>query len=133
MNVDVPRSVAYVALEAPGSTGDWTMRGSITQGDVSSWILAGSYVRHAQSASRLRGRRVHAMQQYLGGNGEALAAMRDTSRNVGCAVCVRLVDDRAERARGLWRQVRALRLPRRSRFVESAREHRHQAVASVTA
>ena len=83
MNVDVPRSVAYVALEAPGSAGDWTMRGSITQGDVSSWILAGSYMRHTQTRHAYEAGVSYAMQQYLGGNGEALAAMRDTSRNVG--------------------------------------------------
>jgi hypothetical protein len=83
MNVDVPRSIAYVALEAPGSAGDWTMRGSITQGDVSSWILAGSYLRHAQAGHAYEAGVSYAMQQYLGGNGEALAAMRDTSRNVG--------------------------------------------------
>ena len=83
MNVDVPRSVAYVALEAPGSAGDWTMRGSITQGDVSSWILAGSYMRHTQARHAYEAGVSYAMQQYLGGNGEALAAMRDTSRNVG--------------------------------------------------
>jgi hypothetical protein len=83
MNVDVPRSIAYVALEAPGSSGDWTMRGSITQGDVSSWILAGSYLRHAQAGHAYEAGVSYAMQQYLGGNGDALAAMRDTSRNVG--------------------------------------------------
>jgi Carboxypeptidase regulatory-like domain/TonB dependent receptor len=83
MNVAVPRSVAYVALEAPGSAGDWTMRGSITQGDVSSWILAGSYMRHTQARHAYEAGVSYAMQQYLGGNGEALAAMRDTSRNVG--------------------------------------------------
>ena len=83
MNVDVPRSVAYVALEAPGSAGDWTMRGSITQGDVSSWILAGSYLRHTQARHAYEAGVSYAMQQYFGGNGEALAAMRDTSRNVG--------------------------------------------------
>ena len=83
MNADVPRSIAYVALEAPGVTGDWTMRGSIIQGDVSSWILAGSYVRHAQESHAYEAGVSYAMQQYLGGNAEALAAMRDTSRNVG--------------------------------------------------
>jgi len=83
MNVDVPRSIAYVALEAPGSAGDWTMRGSITQGDVASWILAGSYIRHTQARHAYEAGVSYAMQQYLGGNGEALAAMRDTSRNVG--------------------------------------------------
>jgi hypothetical protein len=83
MNVDVPRSIAYVALEAPGANGDWTMRGSIVQGDVSSWILAGSYERDAQATHAYQAGVSYAMQQYLGGNGEALAAMRDTSRNVG--------------------------------------------------
>ena len=83
MNVDVPRSIAYVALEAPGVSGDWTMRGSIIQGDVSSWILAGSYVRHAQAAHAYEAGVSYAMQQYFGGNGEALVATRDTSRNVG--------------------------------------------------
>lgn len=83
MNVDVPRSIAYVALEAPGPAGDWTMRGSITEGDVSSWILAGSYVRHTQARHAYEAGVSYAMQQYLGGNGEALAAMRDTGRNVG--------------------------------------------------
>ena len=83
MNVDVPRSIAYVALEAPGVSGDWTMRGSIIQGDVSSWILAGSYARHHEATHAYEAGVSYAMQQYLGGNGEALAAMRDTSRNVG--------------------------------------------------
>jgi hypothetical protein len=83
MNVDVPRSVAYVALEAPGRSGDWTMHGSIIQGDVSSWILAGSFARDARATHAYEAGVSYAMQQYLGGNGEALAAMRDTSRNVG--------------------------------------------------
>lgn len=83
MNVDVPRSIAYVALQAPGAAGDWTMRGSITQGDVASWILAGSYVRHAQAGHAYEAGVSYAMQQYLGGNAQALSAMRDTSRNVG--------------------------------------------------
>jgi hypothetical protein len=83
MNVDVPRSIAYVALEAPAANGDWTMRGSIIQGDVSSWILAGSFTHHAPATHAYEAGVSYAMQQYLGGNGEALAAMRDTSRNVG--------------------------------------------------
>ncbi len=130
MNVDVPRSIAYVALEAPGSVGDWTMRGSITQGDVSSWILAGSYMRHTQARHAYEAGVSYAIQQYLGGNGEALAAMRDTSRNVGSTVCLRLVDDRAECARRLRRQVCALRLPGRSGAVEPTRQHRDQTVAA---
>ena len=83
MNADMPRSVAYVALEAPGPSGDWMMRGSITQGDLASWILAGSYLRRAPAAHAYEAGVSYAMQRYLGGNGEALAAMRDGSRNVG--------------------------------------------------
>ena len=83
MNVDVPQSIAYVALEAPSTGGDWTMRGSIIQGNVSSWILAGSYVRHADAAHAYEAGVSYAMQQYLGGTGQALAAIRESSRNVG--------------------------------------------------
>ncbi|HLG55792.1 MAG TPA: TonB-dependent receptor [Vicinamibacterales bacterium] len=82
-NAGVPRSVAYVALEAPGARGDWMMRGSITQGDLASWILAGSYVRHAQAVHSYEAGVSYAMQRYMGGNADALAAIRDGSRNVG--------------------------------------------------
>ena len=39
----VPRGVAYLSLAAPTAGGEWTMRGAMTQGDLASWILAGSY------------------------------------------------------------------------------------------
>jgi carboxypeptidase family protein/TonB-dependent receptor-like protein len=83
LNGPTPRGVAYVAIEAPGATGDWTMRGTMTQGDLASWILAGSYIRHQPSAHVYEAGVSYATQRYLGGNGEALAAMRDGSRNVG--------------------------------------------------
>jgi hypothetical protein len=83
MNVDVPKSVAFVSLEAPGASGDWTMRGTMTQGDLASWILAGSYARHTPAAHAYETGVSYGTQRYLGGNGDALAAMRDGSRNVG--------------------------------------------------
>jgi hypothetical protein len=83
LNGLVPRGVAYLALAAPGASGDWTMRGTVTQGDLASWILAGSYVRHRPAAHGYEAGVSYSMQRYLGGNGEALAAMRDGSRNVG--------------------------------------------------
>ena len=61
----------------------------------------------------------HGMQRYLGGNGDALAAMRDGSRNVG-AVRIRQLADRASGAGQLRGQIRALRLPDGPRLVESA-------------
>jgi hypothetical protein len=83
MNVDVPTSVAFLSLEAPGAQGDWTMRGTVTQGDLASWILAGSYTRHSPAVHAYEAGVSYGMQRYLGGNGDALAAMRDGSRNVG--------------------------------------------------
>ena len=83
MNVDLPKSVAFVSLEAPGAQGDWTMRGTVTQGDLASWILAGSYTRHTPSVHAYEAGVSYGMQRYLGGNGDALAAIRDGSRVVG--------------------------------------------------
>ena len=78
-----PRGVAYLAIAAPGTSGDWTMRGTMTQGDLASWILAGSYIRHQPATHAYEAGVSYSMQRYIGGNGEALAAMRDGSRNVG--------------------------------------------------
>ncbi|MGH9330651.1 MAG: TonB-dependent receptor domain-containing protein [Vicinamibacterales bacterium] len=78
-----PRGVAYLAIGAPAGLGDWTVRAALTQGDVSSWILSGSYI--------ARGTRTHAFdlgmsygaQQYKDGNPAALALASDGNRHVG--------------------------------------------------
>jgi hypothetical protein len=82
-NGQAPRGVAYLSIAAPGPSGDWTMRGTLTQGDLASWIVAGSFVRHQPATHAYEAGVSYSMQRYLGGNGEALAAMRDGSRNVG--------------------------------------------------
>jgi hypothetical protein len=80
----VPRGIAYLAIGAPiGRDADWSVKGAMTQGDVSSWVVAGSY------ASRGTGRHVfdagmsYSTQRYEGGNPVALAAVTDGARNVG--------------------------------------------------
>ena len=78
-----PRGLAYISIEAPGTNGDWRMRGTLTQGDLASWIVAGSYVRHQPATHAYEAGVSYSMQRYLGGNGQALTAMRDGSRNVG--------------------------------------------------
>jgi outer membrane receptor protein involved in Fe transport len=83
LNGPTPRGLAYLSIEAPGEAGDWRMRGTLTQGDLASWIVAGSYVRHQPATHAYEAGVSYSMQRYLGGNGEALAAMRDGSRNVG--------------------------------------------------
>ncbi|HEY6361052.1 MAG TPA: TonB-dependent receptor, partial [Vicinamibacterales bacterium] len=79
----VPRGVAYLSLAAPTGGGEWAMRGAMTQGDLASWILAGSYVRRAGAAHEYEAGLSYGMQRYLGGNADALAAMTDGSRNAG--------------------------------------------------
>jgi hypothetical protein len=82
-NGDLPRGVAYLALAAPTVGGEWRMRGMMTQGDLASWILAGSYLRSGPAAHRYQAGLSYGMQRYQGGNANALAAMRDGSRNAG--------------------------------------------------
>jgi hypothetical protein len=84
MGVDAPQGIAYVSVTAPGASGDWTLRGTITQGDLASWMVASSYVRHVQeSAHQYEAGFSYSMQRYMGGNSDALFAMRDGSRNAG--------------------------------------------------
>ncbi len=82
MQTWLPRGVAFLSLEAPTSGGHWAMRGAVTQGDLSSWVLAGSY-RPAPAAHRYDAWLSYGMQRYLGGNADALAAVSEGGRNVG--------------------------------------------------
>ena len=82
-NSAAPRPVAYVSLLAPGADGEWNVRGAVTQGDISSWVLSGSYTRTGDGPHRYHAGVSYSTQQYQGGNPEALAAMRDGSRTVG--------------------------------------------------
>jgi TonB dependent receptor-like, beta-barrel/Carboxypeptidase regulatory-like domain len=84
MQNGLPSSVAFVSLSAPTMTGSWNVRGGATQGDMSSWIVAGSYSwQPAGSAHSYRAGMSYAMQRYLGGNADALAAMGDDRRKAG--------------------------------------------------
>jgi hypothetical protein len=79
----LPRSVAFVSLSSPMANGEWRMRGALTQGDLSSWTVAGSYARAVHAAHAYQAGFSYGMQRYSGGNAEALSAMRDGSRTVG--------------------------------------------------
>jgi hypothetical protein len=80
---DTPRPIAYLSLVAPASGGEWTFRGAITQGDLASWILAGSFVRRGEGRHEYEAGLSYSMQRYEGGNADALASIGDGSRNVG--------------------------------------------------
>ena len=80
----LPTGVAFVSLSAPTMTGSWNVRGGTTQGDLSSWIVAGSYAWQPTGSSHsYRAGMSYAMQRYLGGNVDALAAMGDGRRKAG--------------------------------------------------
>jgi hypothetical protein len=72
-----------MSLVVPGRNGQWLMRGTITQGDLASWIVSGSYKRQSEATHAYEAGLSYSAQRYLGGNTEALQAMSDASRNVG--------------------------------------------------
>jgi len=78
------RGIAYLALGAPvGDRADWTVRAALTQGDVSSWILAGEYTTRAPARHRYDLGWSYSTQRYDGGNLAALAEVTEGSRNAG--------------------------------------------------
>jgi hypothetical protein len=78
------RSIAYVGVSAPvGQHADWTVRGALTQGDISSWIVAGAYATRAPARHRYDVGLSYSTQRYDGGNPAALRGVTDGSRNAG--------------------------------------------------
>jgi hypothetical protein len=78
-----PRGVAYLAIGAPTSAGDWALRTAMSEGDLSSWIVAGSFVSKRDAFHSYDLGLSYSTQEYQGGNPAALAAVTDGSRNVG--------------------------------------------------
>jgi hypothetical protein len=78
-----PRGVAYLAIGAPTPAGDWSVRAAMSEGDLSSWIVAGAFASKPGSSHGYKFGLSYSTQEYLGGNPAALAAMTDGSRNVG--------------------------------------------------
>jgi outer membrane receptor for ferrienterochelin and colicin len=75
--------VAFVSVNTRAAGGAWSVQGAMTQGDLSSWIVAGSY-KSIQSASHAYELGMtYSTQRYDGGNAAALGAIRDSARNVG--------------------------------------------------
>ena len=53
LQLDRTSSVAFFSLGAPvGTRGDWSVRAAMNQNDLSSWMLAGSYLTHAEVPHR---------------------------------------------------------------------------------
>jgi hypothetical protein len=78
------RGVAYLSLgSSAGGSGDWNMQAAMTQGDVASWMVAGSFVARAQARHRYQAGMSYASQRYIGTNPAAMAAVADGTRNAG--------------------------------------------------
>jgi hypothetical protein len=79
----LPRGVAYLAIGSPTHAGDWALRAAMSQGDLSSWIVAGSFVSRREGVHSYDLGLSYSTQEYQGGNPLALAAVSDGNRNVG--------------------------------------------------
>ena len=78
------RSIAYFSLTAPvAGQADWSMHGALTQGDISSWFIAGAYATRLPAHHRYDLGLSYSTQRYDGGNTAALREVTDGSRNVG--------------------------------------------------
>jgi hypothetical protein len=78
-----PRSVAFVSVNTQAAGGAWSMRGAMTQGDLASWIVAGSYKSIESATHAYELGLSYSTQRYDGGNAAALGAIRESARNVG--------------------------------------------------
>ena len=79
----LPRGVAYLSIGAPTPAGDWLVKAAMSEGDLASWIVAGSFVSKRRSTHSYTLGLSYSTQEYQGGNLAALAAVANNSRNVG--------------------------------------------------
>jgi len=81
----VPRGVAYMSIGAPAASGRWDVRASMSQSDVSAWVLAGSFTSHVATTHDYGFGVSYSTQQYQNANVRpvALAPLAHETRNVG--------------------------------------------------
>jgi outer membrane receptor protein involved in Fe transport len=78
------RGLAYVSVgAAAGQQGDWAVQAAMTQGDVASWMVAGSFFARQRASHRYEAGMSYAEQRYTGTNAASLAAVADGSRSAG--------------------------------------------------
>ncbi len=79
-----PAGVAYATLGAPiGDTGAWSVHGAFGRGDLSSWIVAGNYVRPTASRHALDLGASFALQNFSSETPTALLSVADRRRAAG--------------------------------------------------
>jgi hypothetical protein len=81
---NLARGAALVSLgAAAGQHGDWSVQGAMTQGDVASWMVSGSYLTRAPARHVYDLGMSYSLQRYDGSNPAALAAVADGNRFAG--------------------------------------------------
>jgi hypothetical protein len=79
-----PRGVTYVSFGSGSEgTAGWEVQAAVSTGDVSSWIVAGSYVAQGLGAHAFDLGGTFGAQQYAGGNPAVLAVRSDGTRQAG--------------------------------------------------
>jgi hypothetical protein len=77
-------SIAYLAVGAPvGDRADWTARAALTQGDITSLIVAGEYITRTPARHRYELGWSYGTQRYSGSNLAAWSGVIDGSRSAG--------------------------------------------------
>jgi hypothetical protein len=80
----VSRNIANVRIATPaGDSADWNVAGALTQADISSWVVAGSYSKRAPAQHRYDVGLSYSTQRYDGGNPLTVRDVTDGSRNAG--------------------------------------------------
>ncbi len=80
----LPRGVTYISISPTSDANNaWAVQAALSQGDVSSWVVAGSYAPRDPRTHALDVGLSYSSQQYVGGNPAALAVKSDGSRHVG--------------------------------------------------
>jgi hypothetical protein len=79
----LPRGIAYFAIGSPTPAGAWTVRAAMSEGDLASWVIAGSFASRPGTPHSYNVGLSYSTQDYQGGNPAALAAIRDGDRNAG--------------------------------------------------
>ena len=80
-----PRGVAYMSIGAPAASGRWDVRASMSQSDVSAWIVAGTFRTRIADRHDSAFGVSYSTQQYQNPQARAFGLGRatDDSRNVG--------------------------------------------------
>jgi hypothetical protein len=77
----LPRGIAYISLMAPMAGGNWSMRAAMSQGDLSSWIVAGAFSSRLATAHTYNLGLSYSAQDYP--SAATLSTATEGARNAG--------------------------------------------------